>query len=77
MAISLPPGDLARARTYEADESWPTMIEIVAWYGKTGRSGRRKSITISADQFFGRGAHGAPITGDQLIGMIEALRRQT
>lgn len=51
------------------------MIEIVAYWGK-GRKGRRRSVDIPADQFFGRGAYGAPINGDQLIGMVDRLRRQ-
>jgi hypothetical protein len=81
MAISIPSpqnlgsGDLARCTTHEADQSWPTMIEIVAYWGN-GRKGKRRSITIPADQFFGRNTHHAPITGDQIINMIERLRRQ-
>lgn len=74
MPITIPAGDLARAITHEADESWPTMIEVVAYWGE-GRKGKRRSIEIAADQFFGRGQYGAPISGDQLIGMVERLRR--
>lgn len=76
--IPQPPrdGDLARAKTHEADHSYPTKIEIVAWYGQEGRKAKRKSIEIPADQFFGRGAYGAPLSGDQLIGMIQQLRKQ-
>lgn len=72
----LPAGDLARCITHEPDDTWPTMIEIVAYWGKDGRKGRRRSVEIPADQFFGRGGHGAPVTGDQLIGMVDRLRRQ-
>lgn len=75
MAIHLPQGDLARAITHESDETWPTMIEIVAYWGD-GRKGKRRSIEIPADQFFGRAAHGAPLNGDQLIGMIDRLRKR-
>lgn len=75
MPIHLPSGDLARAVTHEPDETWPTMIEVVAYFGN-GRRGKRRSIQIPADQFFGRGGYGAPMTGDQLIGMVERLRRQ-
>lgn len=75
MAIHLPQGDLARAVTHEADDTWPTMIEIVAYWGD-GRKGKRRSIEIPADQFFGRGSHGAPLNGDQLIGMIDRLRKK-
>jgi hypothetical protein len=72
--IAMPQGDLSRAITHEADESWPTMIEVVAYWGE-GRKGRRRSIEIPADQFFGRGSYGAPLNGDQLIAMVERLRR--
>ena len=68
-------GDLANAITHEASEEWPTMIEIVAYFGKTGRKGKRKSITISADEYYGR-TTGAPLSGAHLISMIDRLRRQ-
>ena len=72
-----PSGDLARAVTHEPNETWPTMIEIVAYWGHGhGRRGKRRSIEIPADQFFGRGAYGAPISGDHLIIMIDQLRRR-
>lgn len=67
-------GELARTTTHEADDSWPTMIEIVAYWGE-GRRGKRRSIAISANQFFGRGGFGAPMSGEQLIGMVDKLRR--
>jgi hypothetical protein len=51
------------------------MIEIVAYWGE-GRRGKRRSIEIPADQFFGRGQYGAPIGGDHLIAMVERLRRK-
>lgn len=76
MTVALPQGDLARVKSEEPDMSWPTMIEIVAiWKAADGKRGRQRSIRIPADQFFGRGAHGAPMSGDQLIGMIERLRK--
>lgn len=76
MTLRLPEGDLARAPVNDPEDSWPTLIEIVAYFGKEGRKGKRKSIEIPADQFFGRGKYGAPISGDQLVGMIHRLRRQ-
>jgi len=77
MTVSQNQGDLSRAVTHEADESWPTIIEITAYWSKDGsRRGRRRSIEIPADQFFGRGAHGAPLDGNALIAMVERLRRQ-
>lgn len=75
MAIVRAAGELSRAKTHEADDTWPTMIEIVAYWGD-GRRGKRRSIEIPADQFFGRGGYGAPISGDQLIGMVERLRHK-
>jgi hypothetical protein len=73
MAMTLPQGDLARCVVHERDDDWPTMIEIVAYFGEKRR--KRRSIEIPADQFFGRGAYGAPITGDQLISIIDRMRR--
>lgn len=68
-------GDLARCTTHEADDTWPTLIEVVAYFGNDGRRGKRRSIEISADEFFGRGGYGAPISGDQLIFKINQLRK--
>ena len=72
-----PAGDLARVKSIERDESWPTLIEVVCYWGPADapRKGRRRSITIDADQFFGRGRYGAPMSGDQFIAMVERLRR--
>lgn len=75
MAIQMPQGDLARAISHDPNDEWPTMIEVVAYWGE-GRKGRRRSIQISADEFFGRANHGAPMTGDAIIRMIDQLRRQ-
>lgn len=71
---NLPQGDLARVVTHEMPDDWPTSIEIVAYFGENKR--KRKAITISADEFFGRRGHNAPMTGDQLVMMINKLRRQ-
>jgi len=68
-------GDLANTITHESNEDWPTMIEIVAYFGKEGRKGKRKSITITADEYYGR-TTGAPLSGAHLISMIDRLRRQ-
>ena len=68
-------GDLANTITHENQEEWPALIEIVAYFGKEGRKGKRKSITISADEFYGR-TTGAPLSGAHLINMVERLRRQ-
>jgi hypothetical protein len=70
-------GDLSRCIVHEPAEDWPTMIEVVAYWSKGhGRRGRRRSIQIDADQFFGRGRYGAPMPAEVLFGMVERLRRQ-
>ena len=71
-------GDLNRLISHDPDETWPTLIEIVTYYGPKDapRKGRRRSIEIDADQFFGRGRFGAPMNGEQLIAMVERLRKQ-
>jgi hypothetical protein len=68
-------GALATAKCHEANEDWPTRIEIVAYFGTEGRKGKRRSIEIGADEFFGRGQFGAPLSGDRLIAMVQRLRR--
>jgi hypothetical protein len=75
MPLHVPEGALATAKCHESNEDWPTLIEIVAYFGPAGRKGKRRSVEINADEFFGRGAHGAPMSGSQLITMIERLRR--
>lgn len=72
---AVPAGDLARVTTHDPNDEWPTMIEVVAYWGD-GRKGKRRSVEIPADQFFGRGQFGAPMSGEQLIGMVDRLRRQ-
>jgi hypothetical protein len=75
MPIQNPVSDLARVKSQEAEDAWPTLIEIVAYFGE-GRKGKTRRIEIPADQFFGRGTYGAPMSGDQLVGMINRLRKQ-
>lgn len=72
---NLPSGDLARTVNHEANDDWPTFIEVVAYYGPD-RKGKRKAVTISADQFFGRNGHNAPMTGDQFLLIVDKLRKQ-
>jgi hypothetical protein len=74
MPPTAPSGDLARCITHEADESWPVIIEIVAYFGEGRR--KRLSVEIPADQFFGRNGFGAPMSGEQIVVMIDKLRRQ-
>jgi hypothetical protein len=71
-------GDLTRLKSHDPDEEWPTLIEIVCYWGPKDapRKGRRRAIEIDADQFFGHGRFGAPMSGDQLIGTVERLRKQ-
>lgn len=74
--LQLPQGDLAKVKSHDPNDDWPALIEVVAYWGDAGRKGKRRSLTINADQFFGRGQFGAPMTGEQLIGMIDKLRKQ-
>lgn len=67
-------GDLARCVTHELDDTWPSMIEIVAYWGDGRR--KRRSVEISADEFFGRRGHGAPMSGEAIIRLIDELRRK-
>lgn len=77
MTIHLPQGDLSRTITHEPDNDWPHSIEIRALW-KTSKGGfRKKTVVISGDEFFGRASYGAPLTGDQVIGIIDRLRRDT
>ena len=77
MSVPQNQGDLSRTQSQESDQSWPTMIEVVAYWSKSGnRKGRRRSIEIPADQFFGHGKFGAPLSGDALIAMVQRLRLQ-
>ena len=68
-------GDLARCVTHEADDTWPVSLEIVA-YWREDRRGKRKSVVISADEFFGRNGYGAPMSGEALILKVNQLRRK-
>jgi hypothetical protein len=65
-------GELDRAILHEADET----IEIVAYFGPANdrRKGRSRRVEIPAARFFGHG-YGAPISGDQLVQLINKLRR--
>lgn len=72
---SIPASDLSRSASQEPDASWPAEVKIsVKWPGPGGKMLVR-SETISADQFFGRGGHGAPLSGEHVISMIERMRR--
>lgn len=71
----IPRPDLSRTTSHEADTEWPAEVKIsVKWKGDKGHMLVR-SETISADQFFGRGQFGAPMSGEYVIGMIERMRR--
>ncbi len=73
--MDLPQGDLARVKAQEPDQSWPTEVKVQLFWTINGRVHIR-SIHIDADAFFGNGSHGAPMSGDRLIGQIENMRRQ-
>ena len=63
-------GDLARVKSIDLDDSWPKKIEIAAYFA----DGKRKSIEISSEKFYGRGEYGAPMSGDELIFLINKIR---
>jgi len=75
MPIDLPISDTSRAIQHEPDYSWPESIKIqLCWRDKAGRAQIATQI-ISSDQFFGRGAYGAPLNGEAIIQTIERMRR--
>jgi hypothetical protein len=75
MAISNPISDLARSIQHEPSYDWPESIKIqIKWRDKFDRPIIR-SHEISADEFFGTGSHGAPLSGEALIQTIERMRR--
>jgi hypothetical protein len=75
--IDAPVGDLARCKTHEANQDFPPILEIVAYDDPSGlRRGNRRIIQITADRFFGRGRYSAPLTGAELLAMVDQLRRR-
>jgi len=76
MPIDLPQGDLARAVSHDPDHDFPDVVELRVIWNTRGGESRERTIQISADQFFGRGGFGAPMSGDYVVQTIERLRRQ-
>ena len=70
MSIEIPKDALSRTPQADADNDYPDYVEVRLVYGKKSRSHQ-----ISSDEFFGRGAVGAPISGDAVIAHINRLRR--
>lgn len=71
------PSDLSRARSLDADESFPTdVVVLLRWIDPVSGRFKVRNVFIKADQFFGRGTYGAPITGEWIIQAIERLRRE-
>lgn len=74
MAIDQAVSDTARGIQHDPDQSWPSSVTVqLVWI--VGEEHRYRTIDISADRFFGRGAYGAPMPDAALTGMIENLRR--
>lgn len=69
--------DLARTKSIEADESYPTTVTL-SLYWPCGPDGQvlMRSIGITADQYFGHGQYGAPIPAEFLVQQIERMRRE-
>jgi hypothetical protein len=75
MTIAPPISDTSRAKMHEADHTWPESVKIqLLWRDSAGRA-KVATHVISADAFFGRGAYGAPLSGEALIQTIERMRR--
>jgi hypothetical protein len=66
--------DTSRAVHHDPDHSYPQNVVIKLVWVVDGHV-RIRTEEISADQFFGLGAYGAPIEGAALIGKIENMRR--
>lgn len=69
--MSAPKSDTDRIPMHEPNKDYPDRVEIVLHWPE----GRKTSHEITAAQFFGDKAHGAPISGDVLIAIIDRLRR--
>lgn len=69
MAIEMPTADTARSIQHEPDQSWPQSLGIHARWP----NGMVSYIMISADQFFGLGQYGAPLSGDAIVGSIKNM----
>lgn len=75
MAIANPVSDLARSTQHEQSFAWPESVKIqLKWRDKNGRPIIR-SHEIHADEFFGHGNSGAPMSGEAIIQYIERMRR--
>ena len=69
--IEIPKPQLSGAIVHEREQDWPDELRIIAKVGK-----RTYSETISKDQFFGAKQYGAPMSGDQVLQIINRLRRK-
>jgi len=75
MAIDIQKSDTERSIQHDPNMDWPESVHIqLCWRGNNG-SILTSTESISADQFFGRGAYGAPLSGEYLIQAIERMRR--
>jgi hypothetical protein len=63
-------GDLARTTSIEPNSDFPDYVSIRLVWGRKARE-----VKISADQYFGRGVHGAPMPAEAFVQHIERLRR--
>lgn len=76
MTIDTPISDTSRASHSEPSANWPESVKVqICWRDGNGRPVVRTEV-ISADQFFGRGAYGAPLEGVHVIQLIERMRRE-
>lgn len=69
--VDLPQDQMTRVKALERERDWPDEIKIVAKWGH-----RRREHVITKEEYFGISPHGAPISGDTVLRIIDKLRRQ-
>ncbi len=81
MPVVITGSDVAPVTSHERDTAWPDSMEIVATFTRTSTNGQIiistdvRSVTITREQFFGLGDHGAPISGEWLVAALDRLRK--
>jgi hypothetical protein len=70
-------GELSRTIVHEAEQEWATLVEIVVWRGPPDkpRSGKRRHVEFTADQYYGNKGYGAPMSDAEIRCAIENLLR--
>jgi hypothetical protein len=71
----IPDSDLYRTKTHEPNTDFPEVVELRLVWNIAGKR-RIRVMKITADEFFGHGSCGAPISPDSLVHHIERMRRK-